>query len=84
MAIVEVYSTALCPYCVMAKKLLERKGVDFNEIRVDKDPAKREEMMSKSQQRTVPQIFIHGQSIGGFTDLAELDRTGQLDTLLAK
>ena len=69
MAKVEVYSTGQCPYCVMAKKLLERKGVSYTEIRVDSDPAKRQEMMQKSRQRTVPQIFINGEAIGGYTDL---------------
>jgi len=84
MAKVEVYSTAQCPYCVMAKQLLERKGVAYQEIRVDKDPAKRQEMMTKSRQRTVPQIFIDEQSVGGYTDLLALDRAKKLDTLLAK
>lgn len=84
MAKVEVYSTAQCPYCMMAKQLLERKGVAYDEIRVDTDPAKRQEMMTKSRQRTVPQIFINDQPIGGFTDLADLDRSKKLDALLAK
>jgi len=83
MAKVEVYSTAQCPYCSMAKQLLERKGVNYSEVRVDKDPAKRQEMMTKSRQRTVPQIFINGQSVGGYTDLVALDRAKKLDSLLA-
>lgn len=83
MAKVDVYSTAQCPYCVMAKQLLERKGVSYNEIRVDKNPAKRQEMMTKSRQRTVPQIFINDQSVGGYTDLLGLDRAKKLDGLLA-
>tara|TARA_B110001469_G_scaffold109860_1_gene111294 strand:- start:576 stop:830 length:255 start_codon:yes stop_codon:yes gene_type:complete len=83
MAKVEVYSTAQCPYCTMAKQLLERKGVNYSEVRVDKDPAKRQEMMTKSRQRTVPQIFINGQSVGGYTDLVALDRAKKLDSLLA-
>ena len=83
MAKVDVYSTAQCPYCVMAKQLLERKGVSYNEIRVDKNPAKRQEMMTKSRQRTVPQIFINDQSVGGYTDLLGLDRAKELDGLLA-
>lgn len=83
MAKVDVYSTAQCPYCVMAKQLLERKGVSYNEIRVDKNPAKRQEMMTKSRQRTVPQIFINDQSVGGYTDLVGLDRAKKLDGLLA-
>lgn len=83
MAKVDIYSTAQCPYCVMAKQLLERKGVSYNEIRVDKNPAKRQEMMTKSRQRTVPQIFINDQSVGGYTDLVGLDRAKKLDGLLA-
>lgn len=84
MASVIVYSSAHCPYCVMAKQLLQRKGVDFKEIRVDLDPSKREEMMQKSRQRTVPQIFINNKAIGGYTDLVAMDRAKQLDSLLAQ
>jgi len=79
-----VYSSAHCPYCVMAKQLLERKGVKYDEIRVDLDPSKRDEMMKKSQQRTVPQIFINNKAIGGYTDLVAIDRTKELDSLLAQ
>ena len=82
MAKVEVYSTGQCPYCVMAKQLLERKKVSYDEIRVDKNPNKRQEMMTKSRQRTVPQIFINDQSVGGYTDLLALDRAKKLDSLL--
>jgi glutaredoxin 3 len=84
MAKVEVYSTGQCPYCVMAKQLLERKKVSYDEIRVDKNPNKRQEMMTKSRQRTVPQIFINDQSVGGYTDLLALDRAKKLDSLLAE
>ena len=84
MAKVEVYSTGQCPYCVMAKQLLERKGVNYKEIRVDSDPVKRQEMVQKSRQRTVPQIFINGESVGGYTDLLALDRAKKLDSLLAE
>ncbi len=84
MANVIVYSTAQCPFCVMAKQLLERKGVDYEEIRVDLDPARREEMMQKSRQRTVPQIFINNKAIGGYTDLVAIDRAKKLDSLLAQ
>lgn len=84
MAKVEVYSSAHCPYCVMAKQLLERKGVQYSEIRVDLDPDKRQEMMTKSRQRTVPQIFINNEAIGGYTDLLAIERTKQLDELLAQ
>ncbi|MDB2705229.1 glutaredoxin 3 [Pseudomonadota bacterium] len=84
MAKVEVYSTRQCPYCVMAKKLLERKGVAYTEIRIDTDTSKREEMMKKSRQRTVPQIFINNNAIGGYTDLVALNQSKQLDSLLAQ
>ncbi|MDT8310792.1 MAG: glutaredoxin 3 [Methylophaga sp.] len=83
MANVIVYSSAHCPYCVMAKQFLARKGVTFQEIRVDLEPAKREEMMQKSQRRTVPQIFINGQAVGGYTDLLAIERANQLDQMLA-
>ncbi|HHA18561.1 MAG TPA: glutaredoxin 3 [Methylophaga sp.] len=84
MAKVEVYSSAHCPYCVMAKRLLDRKGVAYEEIRVDLDPAKRQEMMKKSRQRTVPQIFINNEAIGGYTDLVAIDNSQRLDSLLAQ
>lgn len=84
MANVIVYSSAHCPYCVMAKQLLDRKGVKYEEIRVDLEPSRREEMMKKSRQRTVPQIFINNKAIGGYTDLVAIDRAKQLDSLLAQ
>lgn len=84
MAKIEVYSTARCPYCVMAKQLLDRKGVTYKEIRIDTDPAKRQEMMQKSRQRTVPQIFINNEAVGGYTDLLALERSQRLDKLLAQ
>lgn len=84
MAKVEIYSSAICPYCVMAKKLLDKKGVAYDEIRVDLDPNKRQEMMKKSRQRTVPQIFINNEAIGGYTDLVALNQTERLDGLLAQ
>ncbi len=83
MARIRVYSTDYCPYCVMAKRLLERKGAAFEEIRVDHDPALREEMMRLSGRRTVPQIFVGDTHVGGFDDLSALDRAGRLDPLLA-
>ncbi len=84
MAKVEVYSSAQCPYCVMAKQLLDRKGIDYQEIRVDRDSSKRQEMMKKSRQRTVPQVFINNQAVGGYTDLLALERAKRLDSLLAQ
>lgn len=82
MAKVVMYTTQQCPYCQMAKELLKRKNVNFEEIRIDLDDAKREEMMRLSNRRTVPQIFINDQPIGGFDDLAALERSGKLDDLL--
>ncbi len=82
MARVLMYTTAICPYCVNAKKLLAQKGVDVEEIRVDQNPELRVEMMQKSGQRTVPQIWIGDLHVGGFTDLWALDKQGKLDGLL--
>jgi glutaredoxin 3 len=79
---VTIYTTAACPYCVRAKRLLTHKGVPFKEIDVTADGALRQEMMQSSGRRTVPQIFIDGQSIGGFDELYDLEQSGELDTLL--
>ncbi len=84
MATVVIYSSAHCPYCVMAKRLLEQKGVNYTEIRVDLEPEKRQEMIQKSQRRTVPQIFINGESIGGYTDLVAIYQANRLDSLLSQ
>jgi glutaredoxin 3 len=84
MAQVIMYTTAVCPYCVNAKKLLAQKGVEVEEIRVDSQPHLRQEMMDKSGQRTVPQIWIGSHHVGGFTDLWALDKAGKLDALLAQ
>lgn len=78
-----MYSTAVCPYCVRAERLLEQKGVtQIEKVRVDLDPERREEMMRVTGRRTVPQIFIGDTHVGGFDDLAALDRAGGLDPLL--
>lgn len=82
MSDVVIYSKIPCPYCVRAKMLLQRKGVKFTEILIDENPEKCEEMIQKSNRRTVPQIFINGQHIGGCDDMYALDKTGQLDELL--
>lgn len=83
MANVEMYSTEVCPYCVRAKDLLKRKGVSVTEYRVDSDDAKRDEMLQRSGgRRTVPQIFINGQHVGGCDDLYALDSKGALDGML--
>lgn len=77
-----VYSTRICPFCVMAKRLLRSKGVEYEEVLVDQDDRRRLEMMQRSGRRTVPQIFIGDRHVGGFDDLAALDHRGQLDPLL--
>ena len=81
---VTMYSTQVCPYCVMAEKLLQKKGVsNLEKVLIDKDPAQREIMMTKTGRRTVPQIYIGDTHVGGYDDLVALDRAGQLDLLLA-
>lgn len=84
MPTVKMYCTAVCPYCQMAEKLLNRKGAsEIEKIRVDLDPAAREHMMAITGRRTVPQIYIGERHIGGFDDLSALDAEGGLDPLLA-
>jgi glutaredoxin 3 len=84
MAEVVIYTSAFCGYCARAKRLLREKGVEFNEIGVDMDAAKRQEMRERSGGRhTVPQIFIGERHIGGCDDLHDLDARGELDKLLA-
>jgi glutaredoxin 3 len=78
-----VYSTRICPYCVRAKALLDSKHVPYAEILVDVDTEKRAEMMQKSGQRTVPQIFVGETHVGGYDELYALDRDGKLDSLLS-
>ena len=81
---VKVYSTTFCPYCVRAKQLLERKGVAYKEINLSNEaPEVRIELMQRTNHRTVPQIFIKDQFIGGFDQLYALEREGKLDQLLA-
>lgn len=85
MAKVLMYSTAVCPYCVRAEKLLHHKGItEIEKIRVDLEPELRLVMMEKTGQRTVPQIYINDEHIGGYSDLASLDHAGELDQLLAQ
>jgi glutaredoxin 3 len=85
MAKVLMYCTAVCPYCVRAEHLLNRKGVQqIEKIRVDLHPELRVEMMEKTGRRTVPQIYINGEHVGGYDDMAALDQDGKLDGLLAK
>ena len=78
-----MYTTAVCPYCVRAERLLESKGVTgLKKIRVDLDPEQRMTMMQKTGRRTVPQIYIGDTHVGGFDDLYALDQAGRLDPLL--
>jgi len=79
---IEIYTTALCPYCSSAKALLDKKGAAYEETDVTFDPEKRKDVMRRSGQRTVPQIWIGGQHVGGCDDLYALDAAGQLDSLL--
>jgi glutaredoxin 3 len=80
-----MYSTAWCGYCQRARSLFDRKGVSIREIKVDEDPAQRDIMLKRSGgRRTVPQIFIGDRHVGGYDDLAALDRAGELDRLLGK
>lgn len=85
MATVIMYTTAYCPYCINAERLLTNKGVtEINKIRIDEAPELRNEMMEKTGRRTVPQIYINDQHIGGFDDLRALDLAGKLEPLLAQ
>ena len=79
---VVMYATELCGYCQRARRLLERKGVTYEEIRVDREPARRAEMQARSGRTSVPQVFAGERHLGGFDDLVELDLDGELDALL--
>ncbi len=84
-AAVTIYTSAFCPYCVWAKQLLEQKAVRYHEIRIDQEPDQTDIMVERSGGRlTVPQIFIGDHHIGGYDDMAALDREGRLDPLLAQ
>lgn len=83
MARVRMYTTAVCPFCQMAERLLQSKGAEIEKIRVDLDPAERTVMMEKTGRRTVPQIYVGDTHVGGYDDLAALDRAGKLEPLLA-
>lgn len=85
MAKITMYCTGTCPYCTMAEKLLNKKGVtEIGKIRIDVEPGRKEEMMEKTGRRTVPQIYIDDFHVGGFDDLSALDAEGKLEPLLAK
>ncbi len=76
---IQMYTTAVCPYCIAAKNLFQSKGLEWEEIRVDTDPQRLHEMLERSHgRRTVPQIFINGHHVGGFDDLAAAEHSGQL------
>lgn len=80
---VTMYTTGFCPYCVRAEQLLKARGVtEINKIRIDTDPEVRAQMMEKTGRRTVPQIYIGERHVGGYDDLAALDRAGELEPLL--
>ena len=83
MADIEIYSTAICPYCHAAKNLLRSKGLEWRELRIDLDPEARKAMAERTRgARTVPQIFINGTLVGGFDQLAAAERNGRLSELL--
>ncbi|OIQ98121.1 glutaredoxin-3 [mine drainage metagenome] len=80
---VTMYSTATCPYCIRAEQLLKQKGVaNLVKIRIDEDSFEQEKMIARTGRRTVPQIYIGETHVGGFDDIAALDRAGKLDPLL--
>lgn len=79
---VKIFTTPLCGYCMMAKRLLMSRGASFEEVDTSGDQAMRSWLITQTGQRTVPQIFIHGQSIGGYTELNALDRAGELTNMV--
>ncbi len=83
MARIEVYTTPVCPYCVRAKRLLQARGIAYEEFDVADDPELRADIIERSGRRTVPQIFIDGDPIGGFEELALLDASGELGRRVA-
>ena len=76
---VQIYTTANCAFCLAAKMLLKQKGLDYEEIRVDSDPARLDEMFARTRRRSVPQVVIGDRVIGGYEDLAEAARSGKLE-----
>jgi glutaredoxin 3 len=81
---VTVYSTAICPYCVAAKNFLKSRGLAYEEIRIDIDPAQRERMLALARRTSVPQVFVGDVHVGGYEDLVAAARSGRLDELLAQ
>ncbi len=82
MPAVQMYTTGFCPYCIRARRLLDKKGVDYEEIRIDRDRDQMRVMTERSKRYTVPQIFIGETHVGGFDDMARLEARGELDPLL--
>lgn len=82
MTSVLMYTTAVCPYCIQAERLLKSKGAEIEKVRVDLEPQKRFEMMEKTGRRTVPQIYIGAYHVGGYEDLVALEKYGKLEQLL--
>jgi len=80
---ITIYSSAICPYCVMAKNFLKSRELSWNEVRVDTDPEARQKMLSLARRTSVPQIFIGEVHVGGYDDMMALHRAGKLDALLA-
>lgn len=81
--VITLYSSAICPYCVMAKNFLKSKGLAWTEIRIDTDPVAREAMMAKARRTSVPQIFVGDVHVGGYDDMMALHRAGKFEPLLA-
>lgn len=80
---IQMYTTAVCPFCIAAKNLFKSRGLEWQEIRIDTDPERMREMLARSNgRRTVPQIFINDTHVGGFDDLAAADRSGQLAEII--
>ena len=80
---ITLYSSAVCPYCVMAKNFLKSKGLAWTEVRIDTDPAEREKMVALTRRTSVPQIFVGDVHVGGYDDMMALHREGKLEPLLA-
>lgn len=81
--VITIYSTLVCPYCVAAKNFLKSKGLEWNEIRIDLDPAEREKMVAKAKRTSVPQIFVGDTHVGGYDDMMAMHREGRFEPLLA-
>ena len=79
-----IYTSAICPYCVAAKNFLVGRGLSYEEVRIDRDPEQRDQMIRLTNRRSVPQIFINDHHVGGYDDMVALDRAGGLNALLNK